>query len=104
MSKKSLVLHFVAHKGYFKHLETENISKNQILFVAISQIYLPLLNMFANLESDGVPFKMGITISPTLCAQLSDPVLQQKYIEWLDKLIALGESEMQRYAEGSEKY
>ena len=104
MSNKSLILHFVAHKGYFKHLETENVSKNQILFVAISQIYLPLLNMFANLESDGVPFKMGITISPTLCAQLSDPVLQQKYIEWLDKLIVLGESEMQRYAEGSEKY
>ena len=26
MSKKSLVLHFVAHKGYFKHLETENIN------------------------------------------------------------------------------
>ncbi len=104
MSKKSLVLHFVAHKGYFKHLETENISKNQILFVSISQVYLPLLNMFANLESDGIPFKMGMTISPTLCAQLSDPVLQQKYIEWLDKLIFLGEQEINRYSVDSEKY
>ena len=104
MSRKSLVLHFVAHKGYFKHLESENVSKNQILFLSISQIYLPLLNMFANLESDGVSFKMGMTITPTLCAQLSDPVLQQKYIEWLDKLIFLGEQELNRYPADSEKY
>ena len=65
MSKKSLIFHLVAHKGYFKNLETENISKNQILFVSISQVYLPLLNMFANLESDGIPFKMGMIIAST---------------------------------------
>lgn len=103
MSKKSLVLHLVAHKGYFKHLEGEDVSKNQILFTAISQIYLPLLNMFANLESDGIPFKLGMTITPTLCALLSDPVTQQNYIEWLDKLIILGEAEAKRYPENSEK-
>ena len=104
MSRKSLVLHFLAHKGYFKHLDSENVSKNQILFLSISQIYLPLLNMFANLESDGIFFKMGLTISPTLCSQLSDPVLQQKYIEWLDKLIFLGEQEVNRYPTDSEKH
>lgn len=104
MSKKSLIFHLVAHKGYFKNLEIENISKNQILFVSISQVYLPLLNMFANLESDGIPFKMGMTITPTLCAQLSDPVLQQQYIEWLDKLILLGEREVSKYPTDSKKY
>ncbi|MGP1588229.1 MAG: 1,4-alpha-glucan branching protein domain-containing protein [Treponemataceae bacterium] len=103
MSKKSLIFHLVAHKGYFKHFDEKNISKNQILFNAISQTYLPLLNMFANLESDGIPFKIGMTISPTLCAQLSNPQLQQSYIEWLEKMVLLGEEEVARYPEGSEK-
>ncbi|MCR4790517.1 MAG: DUF1957 domain-containing protein [Treponemataceae bacterium] len=103
MSKKSLIFNFVAHKGYYKSFDDKNFSKNQILFYAISQTYLPLLNMFANLEADGVPFKMGMTISPTLCAQLSNPIMQQNYINWLDRLIALGEKEVERYPEGSQK-
>ncbi|HOS31271.1 MAG TPA: hypothetical protein PLR39_10695, partial [Treponemataceae bacterium] len=104
MSKKSLVLHMTLHQGYFRHLEGKHKAKNEILFSSISQVYLPLLNMFANLESDGIPFKIGLTISPTLCSLLSDPVIQQSYIEWLDSLITLGEAEVKRYSQGSEQY
>ena len=103
MSKKSLILHFVAHKAYIKIFEDKNFSKNQILFYSISQVYMPLLNMFANLESDGIPFKMGLTLSPTLCAQLSTPIMQQNYINWLDKLIELGEAEVTRTENDAEK-
>ncbi|MDD7417383.1 MAG: DUF1957 domain-containing protein, partial [Spirochaetales bacterium] len=93
MSSNSLIFHLVAHKAYYKTNNKEYSSEVQTIFYAISQVYIPLLNMFASLELDGIPFKMGMTISPTLCAQLSDPEIQNGYIEWLDKLIELGEKE-----------
>ena len=103
MSKNSLIFHFVAHKPFLKTADEKYASKNQELFYTISQVYIPLLNMFANLESEGVPFKMGMTISPTLCAQLSDSFVQKSYIEWLDKLIDLGEQEIERTADNPKK-
>lgn len=104
MSKKSLVITIVGHQCFIRHLEGEDISKNELLFTAISETYLPLLNMFANLEADGVPFHANMVLSPTLCNMLADPVIQQQYIEWLDKIIALGEAEADRYEKNSVQY
>ena len=73
------------------------MSKNTVLFSAISDIYLPLLNMFADLECEGIPFKVNMVVSPVLCTMLADPVIQQQYIEWQEKIVALGEKEVERY-------
>lgn len=102
MKKKSLVLHLVLHQAYFRDINNSEADNNQILFNAISQVYLPLLNMFANLESDGINFKIGLTITPTLCTLLTDPVVQMSYIEWLDKLILLGEAEIKKHESNPE--
>ncbi|HBG35636.1 MAG TPA: DUF1957 domain-containing protein, partial [Treponema sp.] len=67
MKKKSFALHLLLHQGYFRDINNSESDKNQLLFYAISQTYLPLLNMFANLESDGINFKLGLTITPSLC-------------------------------------
>lgn len=96
MSKKSLVLHLFAHHTYLTNSKNTDNEKYNSLFSDITLTYLPLLNMFANLEADGIPFKISMTFSPSLCSMLSDPIMQQSYIEWLDKLIALGESEVKR--------
>lgn len=103
MPKKALVLNIVAHQSYIRHLEGDNVSKNTLLFSAISDTYLPLLNMFANLEAEGIPFKVNMVITPTLCSLLSDPVVQEQYIEWLDGIIQLGEAEVSNHPEGSEE-
>ena len=56
------------HQGYFRHLEGKHKAKNEILFSSISQVYLPLLNMFANLESDD-SFQNRLNNKPySLCA------------------------------------
>lgn len=60
--------------------------------------------MFANLEAEGIPFKVNMVMTPTLCSMLSDPVIQQQYIEWLDSIIRLGEAEINNYpADSGEK-
>ncbi|NLK47055.1 MAG: DUF1957 domain-containing protein [Treponema sp.] len=98
MSKKSLVIAISAHQPYIWHKEDDFLPQNGMLYSAISETYLPLLNMFSNLEADGIPFKLMMCFSPSLCALLSDSAVQGAYIEWLDKVIELGEAEIIRYA------
>ena len=96
MSKKSVAITIDCQKPFIKHLDDEHIGKNNALFTAISNTYLPMLNVFADLEAEGIPFKVNMVISPTLCDMLADPVLQQQYIEWLDKIISLGNEEVEK--------
>jgi 1,4-alpha-glucan branching enzyme len=99
MAKNSLVLHINMHQDYFSLSDECADTRFNQLFNAITYSYMPLLNMFANLEADGIPFAINMTISPSICSMLSDPVIQQMYIEWLDKLIILGEAEVKRASE-----
>lgn len=72
------------------------------VFQQISNCYLPLLNMFSSLERDGVPFKISLVITPVLCSLLSDVVVQNQYIEWLDEKIELGNKEIARLSKNKE--
>jgi 1,4-alpha-glucan branching enzyme len=96
MSKKFLNITIVAHQGYLDHIaESEGDGLHRAaFFTAISDTYLPLLNMFEALEKDHIDFKVGMVFSPTLCALLSDPIVQQQYIDWLDRVASLGEAEL----------
>jgi 1,4-alpha-glucan branching enzyme len=97
MSKKSIVLTLVSHQGFSRHSDGDVCCPwNTSLFSLITDTYLPLLNMFANLEAEGVPFKISMVFTPTLCSLLDDPVLQERYIAYLEGLIKLGEAEVQR--------
>ena len=100
MSKKSLVLTLVAHEGYFKSSDANAMSLGmELLFSSITDTYIPLLNMFETLDLDNVPFKISLVLTPTLCALLSDMELQENYVQWLDKLIALGYSQIHKLRE-----
>lgn len=98
MSVKNLCLVIVAHQGYIRHLESENqyAAENNILFSAISQTYLPLLNLFNSLRKEEKTFRVSMVLSPMLCALLDDEVVKQEYLAWLDARIALGEAEVSR--------
>jgi len=105
MSKKSLVLTLIAHKGYTHHSSTCDAiqQETELLFSAISETYLPLLNMFERLDLDSIPFKISMVITPTLCAQLSDFGVQERYVSWLDKLIVLGEKQLSLTNDSNQK-
>lgn len=95
---KNLVLTIVAHQPYIRHIENEKSRalQNDILFSAISQTYLPLLDVMHRLENDGVDFKLAFVLSPVLCSLLDDEVVQRQYIAWLESRISLGEYEVRR--------
>src|SRR4029077_15355806 len=66
------------------------------LFEAITESYIPLLFMMQRLVNDGVPFKLTMSITPTLCAMLRDPLLQSRYLRYLEERIDLSQREIER--------
>jgi 1,4-alpha-glucan branching enzyme len=90
----AFVLH--AHLPFVRHPEEERILEELWLYEAISETYLPLLRVFDRLEKDGIPFKLTLSISPTLLAMLEDELLQDRYVTHLERLLELAEKEALR--------
>ena len=88
----SMVLN--AHLPFVRHPEYDSFLEESWLFEALSETYLPLLRVFKKLERDSIPFKMVISISPTLATMLKDEFLQNRYINHLIKLIELADKEL----------
>jgi len=90
----ALVLH--AHLPFVRHPEHEHFLEEEWLFEAITETYIPLLRMMQRLASDGVPFKLTMSVTPTLCAMLQDEVLRERYLHHVDLLIGLANRERER--------
>ncbi|MFC1570644.1 glycoside hydrolase family 57 protein [Candidatus Omnitrophota bacterium] len=93
----SLVLH--AHLPFIRHPEHESFLEENWLFEAITDTYIPLINVFDNLTNDDVDFRITISLSPTLISMLRDGLLVSRYLRHLDKLITLAELEVERTKE-----
>lgn len=94
----ALVLH--AHLPYVRHPDFAEFMEEDWLFEAITETYLPLLDVFEALDADGLPLRITMTLSPPLCEMLADPLLQQRYLRHLANLVQLAEKEANRL-EGS---
>ena len=90
----ALILH--AHLPFVRHPEHEHFLEEDWLFEALTESYIPLLFMMQRLVRDGVPFKLTMSITPTLCAMLQDPLLRARYLRYLDSAIALSQREIER--------
>ena len=90
----SLILH--AHLPYVRHPEHESFLEESWLFEAITETYIPLLNVFDRLVRDGVHFRITMSVSPSLVAMLQDEFLQRRYLAHMAKLIQLAEKEVER--------
>jgi 1,4-alpha-glucan branching enzyme len=90
----SLVLH--AHLPYVRHPEHDKFLEESWLFEAITETYLPLIEVMDGWLDDGMDTRLTLTLSPTLCAMLLDPFLQDRYLRHLEGLIELAEKEIHR--------
>lgn len=90
----SIVLH--AHLPYVRHPEHELFLEEQWFFEAMTETYIPLLRVFEGLVSDGVPFRVTISLTPPLLSMMTDPLLQDRYLRHLNRLIELAEKEVER--------
>ena len=90
----SLVLH--THLPFVRHPEYDRFLEEDWLFEAITETYLPLLNVYEGLVRDGVDFRITMSLTPTLIAMLTDPLLQQRYVRHINRLIELAGKEVVR--------
>ena len=90
----ALILH--AHLPFVRHPEHEHFLEEDWLFEAITETYIPLLQVMQRLVNDKVPFKLTMSLTPTLCAMLQDDLLRKRYIRHLDLLIDLAARERKR--------
>jgi 1,4-alpha-glucan branching enzyme len=90
----ALVLH--AHLPFVRHPEYEDFLEEHWLFEAITETYIPLINVFDRLLEENIDFAITMSITPTLASMLTDDHLQQKYLKHLNKLIELAEKEIIR--------
>lgn len=85
-----------AHLPFVRHPEHDHFLEEDWLFEAITETYLPLLDVFFRLVEERVPFRIAMTVTPTLGHMLRDPLLLARYERHLGRLIALAESEARR--------
>ena len=87
-SSGSLLLHLHAHLPFVRHPEEPVFLEESWLFEAITDTYLPLLMRLQRLHDDGVAGTISMTMSPPLCEMLADPMLQQRYENYLGKFMS----------------
>lgn len=90
----SIVLH--AHLPYVHHPEYEHFFEESWLFEAITECYLPLIGMLDRLEDDHINYRLTLSLSPTLLTMWRDALLQNRYVEHLQKQLELAEKEVLR--------
>jgi 1,4-alpha-glucan branching enzyme len=88
------VLH--AHLPFVRHPEYDDFLEEDWLYEAITETYIPLLEVFDGLERDGADWRLTMSVTPTLAAMLCDPLLQYRYVRHIDNLIELASKEIER--------
>lgn len=90
----SLVLH--AHLPFVRHPEYEDFLEERWLYEAITETYLPLIDVFYGLVRDSVDFRLTMSLTPPLISMLKDDLLQSRYLKHIYLLIELAEKEVER--------
>lgn len=87
-----MMLH--AHLPFVRHPEHPEFLEEDWLYEAMSETYIPLLQMLEGFERDGVNACFTMSLTPPLCEMLSDPLLTGRYENKLRKLTELTELEI----------
>ncbi|HNZ30099.1 MAG TPA: DUF1957 domain-containing protein, partial [Candidatus Goldiibacteriota bacterium] len=90
----ALILH--AHLPFVRHPEYNDPLEENWFFEAITETYIPLINIFNKLIDDGVDFRITMSLTPPLISMMRDEMLQLRYLEHINKSIELIEKEVIR--------
>jgi 1,4-alpha-glucan branching enzyme len=85
-----------AHLPYVRHNQAPLTLEERWFYEAVTDTYLPLIDMLNRLLEDGIDFKLTISLSPTLLAMMEDQAMQQKTRDHLASLQELAQKEVRR--------
>jgi 1,4-alpha-glucan branching enzyme len=90
----ALILH--AHLPFVRHPDHEKFLEESWLFEGMTETYIPLVQLMEGWMRDGMETRFTLTLTPTLCAMLLDPLLQDRYVAHLNGLIEAADKEVYR--------
>ena len=98
MSNNKGFLGFVLHSHlpYVHHPEKDKCLEENWFFDALAETYIPLLGLFKRLYDEGLRYRITVSLSPTLTTMLLDDILQERFVNYLEDKILLGEKELER--------
>lgn len=86
-----LLLH--AHLPFVREPEYDRFLEENWFFEAMSETYLPLIQMLRRLEERGVPGTLNLSVSSALLAMFGDELLLKRFTEHLHRQLELLEKE-----------
>jgi len=89
-----MVLH--GHLPYVRHPEHEDFLEEDWLYEAMTETYIPLIEMFERLSAENIPWRLTMSLTPSLASMLTDGLLQDRYARHIEKLIELAHKEVER--------
>ena len=90
----AFVLH--AHLPFVRHPEHPEFLEEDWLFEAITETYIPIIDICDALLAENIRFRLTMSVTPPLCEMLTDPLLQSRYQNHLHRLIDLANLEVHR--------
>ena len=96
MNKGYLCIVLHSHLPFVRHPEHEDFLEEDWFYEAITETYLPLILVFDRLINDKVDFRITVSLTPTLTSMFCDPLLQERYIKHINRLIELAHKEVER--------
>ncbi|WP_163859742.1 1,4-alpha-glucan branching protein domain-containing protein [Paenibacillus elgii] len=97
----ALVLH--AHLPYIRHYDRDDYMEERWFYEAMTETYLPFVDLFDRLAAEGIEFRLTFSMTPTLLTLCTDPLMQERYAVHLAKLIRLADREIVRLR-GNERF
>lgn len=85
-----------SHLPFVRHPEFDDFLEEDWLYEAITETYIPLIDVFERLIKDRVDFRLTMSLSPTLISMLGDELLEERYLNHINKLIELAAKEIER--------
>lgn len=96
MAKGYLLLILHAHLPYVRHPEYDRFLEERWFFEAVTETYVPLIKFLDRLKAERAPFKLTLSVSPTLATMMEDPLLRERCVRHLDMSLKLAEQECER--------
>ena len=92
------------HEPFVRHPEQPLCLQEYWFYQTLSDTCLPLLEVFDRLDNSHVPFRAGISLSPTLCHMLCDEYLLNRYLDYTDRRIEFGAAQLKVLSENDDIY
>src|SRR5437763_10138428 len=90
-------LPYVVHHGTWPH-------GLDWLHEAAAETYLPLLRVFAELESQGLALKANVNLSPILLEQLAHPTFKEEFLKYANQKIDAAEKDADDFCRRGESH